>query len=151
MFWWGYNEQNHGCYLKGWDSLCKPKACGGIGIRRSADFKKSLISKLTWDVATNANKQWVIMYREKYLWGQDFIYMQPPKQASPICQGIFKCRKNLPHHIQHIKKIIIMVLNHIEKKLVSFFFFFFPQQPNQRLSSVARAHMTSRPIYICHL
>jgi hypothetical protein len=84
-FWWGYNDQNHGCYLNGWDSLCKPKASGGIGIKRSIDFNKALISKLTWDVATNANKQWVIMLKNKYLRGQDFFFMQPPKQASITC------------------------------------------------------------------
>ena len=57
-FWWGCSdEKKHGLYLKSWNSICTPKALGGLGIKKTEDM-----AKLTWEVASNAKKPWVKMF-----------------------------------------------------------------------------------------
>lgn len=32
-FWWGFNDEKKGIYLKPWNSICSPRSEGGLGIR----------------------------------------------------------------------------------------------------------------------
>ncbi|PON39525.1 hypothetical protein PanWU01x14_304160, partial [Parasponia andersonii] len=44
--WWGSNANgNRSLCLKSWDSLCKPKAVGGIGLRHCHDMNRALLRK----------------------------------------------------------------------------------------------------------
>ena len=59
-FWWGFKDENKlGCCLKSWDSICTPKSVGGLGIKKTEDMNKALVVKMTWEIASNANKLWV--------------------------------------------------------------------------------------------
>ncbi|XP_012850814.1 PREDICTED: uncharacterized protein LOC105970524 [Erythranthe guttata] len=59
-FWWGENCNENSLMLKTWDSICSPKSSGGLGFRRMFDLNKALFSKITWNVAANSDKLWVL-------------------------------------------------------------------------------------------
>ena len=66
-FWWGFKEENkkNGVCLKSWDSICTPKAAGGLGLKKTEDMNRALVEKLTWDVASNADNSWVEIFKKK--------------------------------------------------------------------------------------
>jgi hypothetical protein len=46
-FWWGFpSEKLRNLSLKSWNSLCSPKALGGLGLREMEEVNLALISKL---------------------------------------------------------------------------------------------------------
>jgi hypothetical protein len=54
-FWWGFplsKAKNRS--LKSWDSLCVPKAAGGLVLRKMKDVNLALISKLGWKLVSNS-------------------------------------------------------------------------------------------------
>ena len=51
-----------------------------------------LVAKLTWEVASNAEKPWVKMFQKKYVRGKNFMKMPMPKSISWSSQSIFGCR-----------------------------------------------------------
>lgn len=55
------------------DSICAPKACGGIGFRRMKDLNIALFSKLLWNIAANRNSLWIQFLKAKYLRGKFFF------------------------------------------------------------------------------
>ena len=52
-------------------------------------MNKALVAKMTWEVASNADKMWVIVFNKKYVRNKNFIRMAVPKAASWSCQSIF--------------------------------------------------------------
>ena len=93
-FWWGSKENDSNCcILKNWDSICKPKFMGGLGLRKSEDFNQALLTKLAWEVQKNEDKLWVKIFRRKYLKVGSFTNIRPPKQVSWICKSLFSCNK----------------------------------------------------------
>jgi hypothetical protein len=46
-FWWGFpSSKTRNFSLKSWNSLCNPKALGGLGLRKMKDVNLALIAKL---------------------------------------------------------------------------------------------------------
>lgn len=56
------------------DSICAPKACGGLGFRRMKDLNIALFSKLLWNIAANRNSLWIQFLKAKYLRGKKFLH-----------------------------------------------------------------------------
>jgi hypothetical protein len=50
-----------------WDTLCKPKSRGGIGIRDSQASNKKLVMKLWWRWIKSPKALWEKMWRNKYI------------------------------------------------------------------------------------
>ncbi|XP_060974685.1 uncharacterized protein LOC133039757 [Cannabis sativa] len=46
-FWWGFENGNHGLYLRAWDKLCLPKSLGGLGFRKTKEMNLAFLAK--WD------------------------------------------------------------------------------------------------------
>jgi hypothetical protein len=44
--------------IKSWNSICSPKALGGLGIRKMKDVNIALISKLGWKLLTGSDSLW---------------------------------------------------------------------------------------------
>ena len=45
-------------------------------------MNRVLVAKLTWEVASNAEKPWVKMFQKKYVRGKNFMKMPMPKSIS---------------------------------------------------------------------
>ncbi|WCJ29110.1 LINE-1 retrotransposable element ORF2 protein [Euphorbia peplus] len=49
-FIWGNKDQKQKIHLVPWETICKPKDLGGIGIRQARDNNKVLLMKLLWRI-----------------------------------------------------------------------------------------------------
>ena len=45
-------------------------------------MNKALVTKMTWEVASNADKMWVRVFNKKYVRSKKFMRMSVPKAAS---------------------------------------------------------------------
>ena len=64
------------------DSICTLKCADGLGIKKTEDMNKALVAKMTWEVASNADKMWVRVFNKKYVRSKIFMRMSMPKAAS---------------------------------------------------------------------
>ena len=58
------------------------KSIRGLCIKKTKDMNRVLVAKLTWEVASNAEKPWVKMVQKKYVRGKNFMKMPMPKSIS---------------------------------------------------------------------
>jgi hypothetical protein len=92
-FWWGFPlAKARNLSLKSWDSLCLPRALGGMGFRRMKDVNQALIAKLGWKVLTNFNSPWVSQLQGKYLYSFPFLSSSPSSASTWLWKGILKSR-----------------------------------------------------------
>jgi hypothetical protein len=92
-FWWGFPpNKSHNLSLKSWDSLCLPKAVGGLGFRKMKDVNLALLSKLGWKLHTKANCMWVSQLRGKYLRTGSFLSPPLHSSASWFWKGVIQTR-----------------------------------------------------------
>ncbi|XP_062112764.1 uncharacterized protein LOC133823927 [Humulus lupulus] len=52
-----------------WDSLCKPKVAGGIGIKKISEWNKAAMFKYVWAVAAKEDNLWVRWVHSVYIKG----------------------------------------------------------------------------------
>jgi hypothetical protein len=78
IFFWGFpSKKSRNLSLKSWDSLCIPKALGGLGIRKMREVNLALISKLGWKILSNSGSLWVTQLQGKYLHSKSFLSPHP--------------------------------------------------------------------------
>lgn len=68
-FLWARNLENQKWSLVSWDQVCKPKECGGLGLRQSGHNSLVLASKLYWRWCTLSDQRWARILNFKYLGG----------------------------------------------------------------------------------
>lgn len=51
----GSSEERRKLHAVSWESLCKPKEQGGIGLRRLREMNEALLGKIGWNVIVNPN------------------------------------------------------------------------------------------------
>jgi hypothetical protein len=82
-FWWGFSPKKiRNLSLKSWNSICSPKALGGLGFRKMEEVNLALISKLGWKLLSPSDSMWVNQLQGKYLLSGSFLFPPPP---SPFC------------------------------------------------------------------
>lgn len=97
--------------LKCWDSICSPKACGGLGFRRMKDYNIALFPKLAWSIATNKDTLWVQLLKAKYLRWKSFLHDDITHfNASWIWSDVIKCRFLILKGVVYSTNIIISTL-----------------------------------------
>jgi exonuclease III len=94
-FWWGFpQEKKHNLSLLSWDSICKPKSLGGLGINSMEFINNSLLARLGWKLTSNAPLFWVEALKGKYLQnGISFLEAPSNPLSSWIWKGLLKNRK----------------------------------------------------------
>jgi hypothetical protein len=94
-FWWGFpQDKKHSLSLLSWDSNCKPKSLGGLGIRSMASLNKALLARLGWKLVSNQPLPWVDSFRGKYLkHGVSFLNASPSPLSSWLWKGLLRNRK----------------------------------------------------------
>ncbi|KAK5775933.1 hypothetical protein PVK06_043889 [Gossypium arboreum] len=65
-FVWGSTNGNAKVALVSWDSVCQPKAHGGLGLRHLEDHNTSFMIKMGFNIVYNINALWVQVIRSKY-------------------------------------------------------------------------------------
>jgi hypothetical protein len=78
-FWWGFSpKKSKNLSLKSWNSLCSPKALGGLGFKKMEDVNLALITKLGWKLLTSSTSMWVQQLQGKYIFSGSFLSPPPP-------------------------------------------------------------------------
>lgn len=73
-FLWGFDaSKSHHFYPKAWDTLCRSKLLGRLGIRQMDDINSTLITKLAWNVCTRSKKIWIQLIQAQYLRGRNIL------------------------------------------------------------------------------
>lgn len=86
---WNSTEGNRCIHLLNWNTLCKPKAQGGVGLKRAELMNKAMLVKLGWKLVTQDEDVWYKVIRKKYgLSCEGVMDFKPKNRASPIWQGI---------------------------------------------------------------
>lgn len=63
---WGEEAGGRKIHSIVWDTICRPKTKGGLGLRRSKEFNKALLAKLLWRIHTENSSMWVLLLKSKY-------------------------------------------------------------------------------------
>lgn len=75
-----------------WDIVCTSKECGGLGLRRLADWNKVLALKLIWLLFTAAGSLWVSWVRINLIRHRNFWELNPSTSGSWIWKQLCKLR-----------------------------------------------------------
>ena len=90
-FLWGFpSKKTRNLSLNAWDSICTPKAFGGLGIRKMREVNLALISKLGWQLLNNSDSLWVSQLQGKYLNSNSFLSPFLLSSSSSLWKGILK-------------------------------------------------------------
>jgi hypothetical protein len=94
-FWWGFpQDKKHNLSLLSCESICQPKALGGLGLRSMKFLNHSLLARLGWKMTSNQPLLWVDVLRGKYLKnGVSFLNTSSNPSASWLWKGLLKNRK----------------------------------------------------------
>ena len=76
-----------------WDDVRKPKSEGGLGIRRSEDVSKALITKLGWRVLPDNDNIWARIMKGKYVKNNNFFNISKNVRDSFVWKEITKHKK----------------------------------------------------------
>lgn len=91
-FWWGFDDSKRHFHPNSWDSICVPKDCGGLGLRRMEEINRVLVAKLGWEKEIHPDRLWVRALQTKYYLGVPFRSATNSSGGSWIWQGIMKTR-----------------------------------------------------------
>ncbi|XP_074291736.1 uncharacterized protein LOC141618530 [Silene latifolia] len=64
-----------------WDTCCTPKDEGGLGIKASKLWNKSLLGKYVWWIAAKKDHLWVKWVNHVYMKGRDWTSYEPPSDC----------------------------------------------------------------------
>ncbi|CAL1403368.1 unnamed protein product [Linum trigynum] len=65
-FIWGSTEQGRKVHLIDWETICRPKEEGGLGLRDSTRTNEAYMLKIAWRMLTKPNDLWARVLRGKY-------------------------------------------------------------------------------------
>ncbi|KAA3485757.1 reverse transcriptase [Gossypium australe] len=68
QFIWGSSTGKSKPALVGWESICQPKTCGGLGLRYLHDHNTSFLMKIGFNLVSRKEDLWVRVLRSKYGW-----------------------------------------------------------------------------------
>ncbi|KAH1114363.1 hypothetical protein J1N35_007741 [Gossypium stocksii] len=68
QFIWGGSLGRSKTALVGWDSICQPKACRGLGFRHLHDQNNSFLMKIRFNLVSCKDALWVRVLHSKYGW-----------------------------------------------------------------------------------
>ena len=64
---WGHTPETNKAHLVKWETVCKPKWCGGLGIKKSACMNQALLAKTGWHLLQQEQGLWAQVFKAKYL------------------------------------------------------------------------------------
>ncbi|XP_028120068.1 uncharacterized protein LOC114317531 [Camellia sinensis] len=91
-FLWGDTDTHKKVHLINWDTVCRTKEEGGLGLRKARDNNAALLAKLGWKILTDPNKLWCKVLQAKYLKNNSIYDWPMERRASHIWKSICNCR-----------------------------------------------------------
>ncbi|CAL1384527.1 unnamed protein product [Linum trigynum] len=72
-FVWGGQEGKRKTHLVSWNTICKPKSQGGLGLRSARNLNMAYMIKLAWQMLNNDSELWVQVLQGKYFKHKDGV------------------------------------------------------------------------------
>ncbi|CAN1782978.1 Putative ribonuclease H protein At1g65750 [Linum perenne] len=66
-FIWGSVEGARRIHNINWETICKPKSLGGLGLRNARDLNKAFLMKIVWGLISHPSDLWERVLISKYL------------------------------------------------------------------------------------
>ncbi|KAJ9539210.1 hypothetical protein OSB04_031943 [Centaurea solstitialis] len=66
-FLWAHGSSSRGRCKVAWTDVCKPKECGGLGLRRMTTWNRALVSRNLWDIIANRDTMWTNWIKRYYI------------------------------------------------------------------------------------
>ncbi|CAN1794778.1 Putative ribonuclease H protein At1g65750 [Linum perenne] len=90
-FIWGSSDGVRKIHNVNWDSMCKPKSMGGLGLRSARDLNKAFLMKVVWGILTKPDEMWASSIISKYLIRNSVYFTLKRKSGfSSLCRGVLK-------------------------------------------------------------
>ncbi|CAN1191394.1 Putative ribonuclease H protein At1g65750 [Linum perenne] len=100
-FIWGSTEGARKIHNINWETVCKPKRLGGLGLRNARDLNKAFLMKIVWGLLTHPSDLWAKVMISKYLKKTLVGFVLARKSGfSAIWRGILKVWPNVVNGIQ---------------------------------------------------
>ena len=96
-FLWGSTPDKRKLHLLSWDKVCRPKAEGGLGIRKSMDMNKAHVAKVGWRFMQDRTSLWARVLRSKYKVGdfKDRRWLVAKRPGSSTWRSVIGGLKNV--------------------------------------------------------
>ncbi|XP_050386378.1 uncharacterized protein LOC126802738 [Argentina anserina] len=110
-FIWGDIENKRRVHLMNWDTICRPKQLGGLGIKKTAEMNQAILAKIGWRLFLKDSGLWANMFSSKYLVHGSLFesdYKPPSNRSSSwrsVMAGAILINKNLKWRISNGKCI----------------------------------------------
>ena len=91
-YWWDQNENERKMAWVAWDSIAKPKAIGGLGMREFQNFNIALLAKIGWRLLQNPNCLLGRVLFGKYCQDSNILQAEETSTMSHGWRGILKGR-----------------------------------------------------------
>ncbi|XP_019238011.1 PREDICTED: uncharacterized protein LOC109218132 [Nicotiana attenuata] len=78
--------------LVAWDTVCKPKQQGGLGIKDCMAWNEAAMVKYVWNIANKEDNLWVKWVNHVYIKEQDWWQYVPPVDSCWYWKKVCACR-----------------------------------------------------------
>lgn len=95
FLWRGDGNKKKGWTSVAWKNICKPKQCGGLGIRRINAMNSVMLGKIGWTLANEPEKLWVKALKAKYFPFSSFMKCRKKKICFQIWPAVLSSRNSL--------------------------------------------------------
>lgn len=89
-FFWGSSQDKASPHMKSWDFICRPKECGGLGIRKMAEFNDALLGRQAWRIVSRRDSLLSLVFFAKYCKDDKNLKFACFPSASPLARPICK-------------------------------------------------------------
>ncbi|KAJ8760986.1 hypothetical protein K2173_022024 [Erythroxylum novogranatense] len=94
-FIWRSSDDKRGVHLLSCDTVTKPKAVGGLGIRKCRPMNIAFLGKIVWSAHENQRKLWVGLICGKYAKNLNVLDWTHRPNCSPVWRDLLKARAEI--------------------------------------------------------
>ncbi|KAJ9542753.1 hypothetical protein OSB04_029259 [Centaurea solstitialis] len=92
-FLWNQGDPSRGKVKVAWETVCKPKSAGGLGLKRLAMWNRALLASNIWDILRKKKSVWISWIYLHRLNGSNFWTFIPTNSSSWIWRKLVELRE----------------------------------------------------------